>query len=147
MMRIIYLLLLLHAPIAWGIETTKVTLEVGRIINMRDAYFSEYDLMDYRPVDGGEEPWSYHTALAVTTKMMETPLGHIYIDQEISGQSTTRQYRRVEWWVEAGLRIDNRVDIYRQHRSEHLLDATADSKYPVWDIYGIRVCLLGKGCD
>jgi hypothetical protein len=141
--------MLFHSSIAWGAATVKeVSFEAGIIYNFRDTYFDNYTLLGGKPssdsVEDQKEWWSYYTALNVSTVLMDTNLGHLYFDQQIAGQSTQRQFRRVHWEFELGIHIQG-VDVFRMHRSEHLLDAKSDN-YPVLDIYGLRFCWHGTLC-
>lgn len=142
-------ILLFYSQIAWGVEVREVSFETAKIYNFRDTYFEDYTLLGGNPSSDspGEqrEWWSYHTALNVKVNLLSNSIGKLYWDQQIAGQSTQKQFRRVHWEFELGINVKDSVDIFRHHRSEHLLDADGDN-YPVIDIYGLRFCWFGKEC-
>ena len=147
-MRLLALILIFSTP-GFGVDVQEVSFEAAKIYNFRDTYFEDYTLLGGNPSsdsDGEQrEWWSYHTALNVKVNLISTSLGKLYWDQQIAGQSTQKQFRRVHWDFELGLSIPGDMSIFRHHRSEHLLDAEGNN-YPVIDIYGVRFCWLGKEC-
>jgi hypothetical protein len=148
----------MYAKEAFGFEVNEVSFKSAKIYNMRDPFFPKYTLIRESPrakppinKKTGEprweqtEAWNHHVSLKLDLNLLKNKYGALYWDQEIVGQSTTRQFRRIFWDFEVGISIKDKVSLFHHHRSEHGLDIRTTG-YPLRDMYGIKLCFFGKGC-
>lgn len=136
--------------LAWeakAVEVKRATFEAAKVYNFRHTYMPEYTLLQEAPVQGAtqEEVWDYHVGLGLDLNLITTEEGTLYWDQKVEGESTTKQFRRTAWIFEFGIDFGP-ASVYRSHTSEHMLDAVSVHKYPLKDLYGIRMCFIGTGC-
>jgi hypothetical protein len=133
---------------AYAFRLVDAELEVGKLYNYYDPSAPKYSLFrDKHDNDkyGTNEAWDSQIGLRVATNVLELPAGYYYLDQEVIGDSTTHQYRRVTYAWETGLSVpDQAIRLFWNHQSEHLLDTVQIDHYPVRDFYGVRICLMGS---
>lgn len=144
MKRLWVILMLVFSQEAEALELVNAEFELGKIYNKRDLIQPEWTLLSEGPErkDGGEV-WDYQIGLNLDNDLLKLNKTTAYWDQKVEAQSTTTQYRRVHWEFEFGINFVRSVDVFWYHKSEHLLDEDLDD-YPLKDIYGVRVCLMGK---
>jgi hypothetical protein len=136
---------------AQGFDVVDAQFEVGKFYHKRDPMGPKYTLIreGHKPYNRddkleSDETWNHQVGLRLDTDLFRFRNVAMYWDQELVGQTTTHQYRRIYWDFEVGFSwLNNRFHTLWNHRSDHLLDKDY-SKYPLHDVYGIRVCLLKR---
>lgn len=155
MLRICLILLYLIAPaLAYSEpEVRKIGMSGGYFYNKKSWFLDEYTDYKINPYDrltedskGERERWSYELRLFFDTDLAKTKFGEFYLNQQVTGMSTTRQFRYVSWEFKLGQRLTDRFDIYYHHKSEHGLDIERNS-YPMHDAIGISYCFGGSDCE
>lgn len=134
----------------FGFEVKEVSFAAAKIYNKRDSYLPRYTLLREGPASEDNtqtESWDYSLDLKLDTNLFKHGGVVGYWTQNIVGESTTRQYRRVHWDFEFGLNLFKNWDVFHHHKSEHALDVDAQKSYPLQDIYGIRLCFHGSACQ
>lgn len=64
---------------------------------------------------------------------------------EIIGSGGKGQFRVVGWNFELGFRLNQYINVYYHHHSQHILDSTyAHGHFPVQDAVGIKIYLYKK---
>ena len=63
----------------------------------------------------------------------------VYLDNSIFGKSTQKQYRYVSWEFEIGLSLQETVDLFYHHKSEHMMDTSRPDHFPISNYFGIRI--------
>lgn len=105
----------------------------------------------YLPEDTGK--WKERTSLKFRMGLLNQKL---YWDNNVHGETVnTGIFRSVGWQWELGLRITDKLVLYRDHHSRHVMEKippkrfNAGSQFPVEDSYGIKLILIkettGKG--
>lgn len=129
-------------------QVREVTFDLTKIHNKRDPYFPQYNLLGGSPApvvdaDGnlGTEHWSHNVDLGVKSDLYNNHGYVLYWDQDVIGHSTNVQYRKVTWDWELGLKPSRLFDVFWHHRSEHGLEANEGRRYPIEDVYGVRIYL------
>lgn len=148
-----------------GAEVNAATFSVGKIYNKRDYYLTDYTLLrEGSSYEGQTEKWNHQIDLHSDISLFDfgrtwggERRGEIYWVQDVVGESTTSQYRKVHWEFEWGINIMDKFDLFHHHRSEHALDRSVEATagdaylgratdYPLLDVYGVRFCFLGSRC-
>lgn len=62
----------------------------------------------------------------------------LYLNQRVSSQVGTYQFRHVGYEPEIGYRTKLGIDLYFRHFSGHALDFTYDQRFPEENVVGIR---------
>lgn len=138
----LFLLIFLANP-AYSIELRSAQFELGKLYNKRDPAAQQWTLLQEAPKGEGKEAWNHQVGLLLDTDLLKFENSTFYWDQKVEAQSTTVQYRRVHWEFEFGFDFSNKVQTFWYHRSEHLLDYE-QKDYPLHDVYGVRLCLIGS---
>ena len=147
------LLQLLLPGVVQGNETNyspkavrELNLTFRKHYNRQDFFLDDYSLIGYQGYyEHQPEYWSYGLELELDLTLATSKYIDVYWDQNIVGDSTNKQYRRVHWEFEIGFAVQEKVSIFHYHRSEHVLDI-AKERYPLYDYHGLRVCFIGPGC-
>lgn len=136
-------------------EISHASFQIGKFHNKRDSYFPYYHLLQE---SGKGEHWTHGVSMDVDMDIIKNPDGLLYWDQTITGNTTNVQYREVSWDFELGINVMSKYVIFWHHTSRHWLEGphrsgqfvpdisgTGDRRYPypLEDLMGIRVCLLG----
>lgn len=133
MVRKFLLALLLAASNAQAytlLSVDRLDFEAYRVRDFRDSY---YLLNEH-------EYWKYGTAVVFNLNLVHTEDFQLYFNNRVYGESTNVQYRRIGWTHEFGSRLGDRVELYYQHNSEHLLErANVDTKFKFSNTYGFRL--------
>jgi len=109
--------------------------------------------LNYYRFDGtpriSEAPiWQMTQGISLATEIRALDLSKwfpatLYWKNRVHGEMDTSQFRLVGWEFEAGIRLW-RVEMYRGHHSQHVLDAEHPwMRFPVQDTMGIRIHLIG----
>lgn len=118
----------------------RVTLEAWKYQFYRDPYYG-YD------TNNGGEQWAYGAGLNLDFHLIEFENFAIYSRNWFHMAATDSQVREAGWEWDQGVRLMNKVEVFYGHHSQHLLDAPSptNSKYPVYDEYGVRLIIYEKG--
>jgi hypothetical protein len=143
-MKSIILLALLWAGTAQAgdyrlLDVDRLDLEYGKFVpTTRDPYVPQY---------AGR--WRDEIALQWDVTLLQWGYWRNHVHTETtdpSGSVTT-----VGWQFELGVHLGDRVDVYREHHSRHVMEAepehrfeAAHAQFPVEDLYGVRLHIYGK---
>ena len=156
-MRILLALLLLFGAEARGesprpgkplrlLELDTMYFEAGRTWHLYDPYFNEVrferDGFGYRTGDSGEY-WTYGIAVGFDMTFLQYKDFQWYMKNRVEGNTTNKQFRRVAWLYDFGFAY-KKIDVFWNHRSEHLLDQEHNTFYPLSDVLGVRLYFYGR---
>jgi hypothetical protein len=119
------------------LELDEMSMSYGKLANNRDMYWPYDD-----PARSQEhEYWLY----SVATKFDLTLLGYdqyrLRWKNEVRGDSTNVQFRRVMWDFRWGLELGEKLEAYYSHRSEHIMEAAPPEPrtYPLRNEIGLEI--------
>lgn len=140
----ILFVLLLVAPAAMAgelrlLELDAMSMEFGRIANNRDAYFP-YEDPSYDRFDTAET-WDSQVAAKFDLALLAFRNYRMHWDNKITGAQTSVQFRQVTWDFRWGLELGNRLELYYDHTSSHLLDQSPEGprRYTLKNVYGAAI--------
>lgn len=129
------------------LEPTYLAMESAKIVNHNDQYFG-YNDPGQAPSSEGTEVWDHYTAVSwnldLVTYHSGSGVSGLYWNNTVDGASTDHQFRTVSWQWEAGLDIQDKFQFFWAHHSQHVLDTTRDSHFPLDNFIGGRVVFLQR---
>lgn len=69
---------------------------------------------------------------------------HFYYDTKVVSRTNGNQFRHIGLHIETGYSIYN-IDGYVRHFSGHTLDTQLPTRFPQYNVIGIRLNLIGSG--
>jgi len=139
---LLWLLLLVsgaaHAEELHLLSLDTFALEDYKIIDNRDPYFP------YANAPSDQEHWSQGIAALMNIDVVNYGIYSMYWRGRVFGNSTDQQFRETGLQYEMGLEVKNYVNVYWQHESDHILDAAADSRFPLRNYLGVRVTFYDR---
>ncbi len=99
-------------------ETREFAMETYHIANNRDAYFPYADRGDDTP----SEYWDYGIAAKWDLDLIKRGNYGFRWRNAVRGDSTNVQFRSVEWDFRWGLQLGQRLELFYDHTSRHILD-------------------------
>jgi hypothetical protein len=124
------------------VEVKQLGMKGGTIYNQHDSYIPEYTTYETSPKEKQnikKEIWSYRIDLFLDIELNR--LG-TYFNQVVTGKSTTKQFRYVSWDYTIGQPLVNGIDLYFNHKSEHVFESYK-REYPRYDVIGFKFCFAG----
>jgi len=136
------LLVALSSTVAYakGFKVKNLSLELSSFYNKNEYFIPEYTLYESGPMDrinAEREVWNYEVQLNMDLQLAETFFGKTYWHNTITGRSTTNQFRYTAWTFEVGQSLTDGMDLFYNHKSEHVLELQRDG-YPLHDTFGVR---------
>jgi hypothetical protein len=125
------------------VEVKQLGMKGGTIYNQHDSYIPEYTTYETSPKEkqsSEKEIWSYQVELFLDININRWGT---YFNQLITGQSTTKQFRYVSWDYSIGQSLVSGIDLYFNHKSEHVFESHKSS-YPRKDVIGFKFCFIGS---
>lgn len=124
------------------LDVDQFMLENDRIVNHDDPYYPYQD-----PKNATKEYWQQETAVGFDVDVLAYKHWSLYWRNRVAGLSTNERYRETYWQWEGGFDFNKYAQVYWNHRSEHLLDASSQYHFPLYNEYGIRVILYNRDRD
>lgn len=116
------------------LELDTFSMEYWKIEDQREGY-TQYD----KPGTGnGKEEWRGGAAANFDLNLISYKGLGLYWDNKVFMNGTDHQVRHVGWQWEAGIGLGKSVDVFWYHKSQHVLDATYEEKFPLENHYGVR---------
>lgn len=119
----------------------RLTLETWQYKYNRDPYFP------YTTNSESAEQWAYGAGLNFDFHLISIENFQVYSRNWLHLGATERQVREAGWKWDQGVRLYNKVEVFYGHHSRHILDETSrdGTKYPVFDMYGMRLLIYERG--
>jgi hypothetical protein len=99
-------------------ELREFAMEGYDIANNRDAYFPYADRGDDVP----SEYWDYGLAAKFDLDLLKRGDYGFRWRNAVRGESTNVQFRSIEWDFRWGLQLGDRLEVFYDHTSRHILD-------------------------
>lgn len=136
--RLIILIALLLSPVVQANEY--------KLFELDEFNMELYSLADHRTLDlpfkdqGADgESWTQGYAANFNIDLFKWANYGLYWQNKVHAESTEAQVRQVGWKYEIGVDLNQKVQLYWLHHSQHLLDGkNPNGKYPLDNFYGIR---------
>jgi len=146
----LWLFLIFLLPVkAYGIEyylVRNLNFEAGKYTGL--AYTS-YPLLPEYTADGSiREELTYSTDIIFNVDLLRYQSTALFFDNKVEGLATNKQYRYVSWEFELGLHLKV-IDIFLDHKSEHILDQypIRQDHFPVSDRVMVRFLFIERPRD
>lgn len=123
-------------------KVSKVQFTFGNLINKRLSYIPEFNNHENFFSDSDLERWAYESIIEV-----DVDYNKMYFNNDIIGYVTNRNYRYISWDFEIGYNLGKVIKLYYHHKSEHVMELERDTKYPLHDSVGFKLCLIGNKCN
>lgn len=144
MKTLLITLALLLAPTALAepvgvLELERLDMTYSKLVNNRDIYLPYEDTgRDRYETD---ETWKYSTGVKFDLNLLRYQDYRLRWDNYVHGEATNSQFRAVTWEFRYGLKIKERVEIFYDHRSSHILDEAPVSQrtYGLHNSYGVEL--------
>lgn len=125
------LLLASNIQAAEYIKLKEFSLQTGRLDDNRDPYFK---LVDH-------EQWKGFVANNFNLDLVRADGWSLYWHNQVHTEGTESQLRSVGWRWEAGVNLGDKLEIFHEHHSRHLMDVTGETRFPLYNAYGIKIIM------
>lgn len=118
-------------------ELKEMSMEQYKIANNRDSYYPYDD-----PVRSKEdEYWLYGAAVKFDVDLVKYGPYAFHWKNNVNGQSTNVQFRAVSWDFRWGLQLGDKVELFYDHVSSHIMEATPENPrtYGLKNTYGVEL--------
>lgn len=129
------------------LDSDELSMDVYKLERNVDPFFNDL-YADYTDNVCTANPdcefWRWGVTARFNLVMLEYGNYKWTFNNAVDGMSTNRQFRSVEWRYRTEITAFNKVGVFYDHLSRHVLDAEVPSAYPNVDKYGISLTFIKR---
>jgi len=128
------------------LELDTMSMDYGRIANHRDIYLPYEDPGRDKYPDTAET-WRGQLGVSFDLNLIRwDEFYRFHWQNRVFGSTTYSQFREAGWNFRWGLQLGERLELFFDHESRHILDAAPASKrtYPLTNVYGAELTFYRK---